>query len=289
MESDPASSLISVVITVRDEAPRLPRLLDSLRAQAGPWEVVVVVDSESRDASFAIAQEYAQRYPDRFRVVLRRTSRGMGRNVGARWARGSLLAFTDGDCYADPHWLERIRDGFRFSRIVAGRTEVVGPTAYRQLERVELYQAGSDVTYPSCNLAYERGLFEALHGFDPRFVTAEDIDLNLRAARLGVHVRFEPDAVIYHEARPTFVRFLYQAFWNGYGRKQLTEKHGQLWGQYRYRRLLARQSSALGAVRLAAALLGYFFRVVSAGPRRIGPTDDPSAGGMPRDLHRPPV
>jgi len=151
----------------------------------------------------------------------------------------------------------------------------VGRAAYANLERVELYQGGNDVTFPSCNLAYRRSLFLQLGGFDPRFITAEDIDLNLRAVQAGVHIRYIPEAIVYHRMRPTWFRFLYQAFWNGYGRKQLTEKHGTLWGNYRYRRLLTGQRTMLSWARLVAALTGYFTRVVTGGGRRLNRVPPP--------------
>lgn len=268
---DPRRPLISVVITVRNEERHLGQLLDSLLGQEGPFEVVVV-DAQSRDRTFEIAQGYARRHPDRVRVVRRPGSRGVGRNLGADAARGSLLAFIDGDCYADAGWLERLREGLGSAAVVAGRTVTVGKPRYGQLERVELFQSGYDVTYPTCNLAYRRALFDALGGFDPRFVTAEDIDLNLRAVRSGASIAFDPEAVVYHHMRTTFVRFLYQAFWNGYGRKQLTEKHGSLWGRYRVRRLLSGQRSVVAWARLVAAFAGYLVRVATARGRRLTPT-----------------
>jgi GT2 family glycosyltransferase len=139
------------------------------------------------------------------------------------------------------------------------------------LERVELFQRGNDVTYPSCNLAYRRSLFVALGGFDPRFITAEDIDLNLRAVERGATIRFAPRAIVQHQMRSTFVRFLLQAFWNGYGRKQLTEKHGSLWGNYRVRRLMSNQKTLISWVRLVAALVGYLCRVLTGFGERLAP------------------
>jgi len=185
-------------------------------------------------------------------------------------ARGEWIAFIDGDCFADSQWLKRLREGLAGASVVAGRTVIVGKPRYGTLERVELYQQGFDVTYPTCNLAYHRELFEQLGGFDPRFITAEDIDLNMRAVAGGAKIVYRPDAVVYHHMRTTFVRFLYQAFWNGYGRKQLTEKHGSLWGRYRVRQLIAGQRGVIAWARLTAALAGYVTRVATGGNRRLG-------------------
>jgi glycosyltransferase involved in cell wall biosynthesis len=262
--------LISVVITVRNEERNLGQLLDNLLAQEEPFEVVVV-ESESRDRTLAIATDYARRHPGLIRVFSHPGSRGIGRNAGVREAKGSLVAFTDGDCFPDAGWLRALRAAPATVGVLAGRTVPVGKPQYGRLERVELFQSGYDVTFPSCNLAYERSLFERLGGFDPRFITAEDIDLNLRAVAAGAAIRYVPEAVVYHHVRTTFLRFLYQAFWNGYGRKQLTEKHGSLWGRYRIRRLLSGQRTVVAWARLLAALAGYTTRVVTGGDRRIPP------------------
>ena len=264
----PDRPLISVVITVRNEERHLGRLLDSLLVQEPPFEVLVV-DALSRDRTFAIAEEWFAAHPGLGRAVQRYGSRGIGRNEGVRLARGECIAFIDGDCFADSAWLAQMREGFRSSDVVAGVTVPVGRTSYGQLERVELLQRGGDVTYPSCNLGYRKRLFERLGGFDPRFITAEDIDLNLRAVRSGASVLPLPGAVVYHAMRSTFARFLVQAFWNGYGRKQLTEKHGSLWGSYRVRRLLETQRSPTAMLRLLAAIGGYASRVLTGGGSRL--------------------
>jgi len=269
LASESASgALISVVTTVRNEEAHLGRLLDSLVGQEGPFEVVLV-DAESRDRTVAIAEAFARDHPGMLRVFVHPGSRGVGRNVGVHEARGAYVAFIDGDCFADTRWLATLRAALAPGVVVAGRTVTIGKPKYGQLERVELYQGGFDVTYPSCNLAYERSLFERLHGFDPRFITAEDIDLNLRAVDAGASIRYEPTAVVYHHMRETFVRFLYQAFWNGYGRKQLTEKHGNLWGRYRVRRLLSGQKGPIAWARLGAAFGGYLTRVLTGGGGRL--------------------
>jgi len=261
---------VSVVLTVRNEAPNIEQLLESLLVQEGPFEVVLV-DSESRDGTREMAEAFAARHPGVLRVFEREGSRGIGRNAGVHEAHGEFVAFIDGDCYADPQWLKQLREGLASSPVVAGRTVVVGKHRYGQLERVELMQKGFDVTFPSCNLAYRRELFLGLGGFDARFITAEDIDLNMRAVLAGASINYRPEAVVYHHMRTTFLRFLIQAFWNGYGRKQLTEKHGNLWGRYRVRRLITDQRGVMAWARLSAALAGYTTRVATGRKRRLRP------------------
>jgi glycosyltransferase involved in cell wall biosynthesis len=273
LASDAAKAplFLSVVVTVKNEERHVRRLLESLRDQEPPFEVVVV-DALSRDRTWSILQEFADADPNRYRVFRKFGSRGIGRNEAASQARGTHLAFTDGDCIADSRWLHGLREGLARSSVVAGRSVAIGSPQFAALERVELYQHGNDVTYPSCNLGYEKRLFQRLGGFDPRLITAEDIDLNLRAVRSGASITWMPEAIIYHHVRPTLVRFLYQAFWNGYGRKQLTEKHGSLWGNYRYSRLLQAQRTPIAFLRLSAAMTGYLSRVLTGFGERLTPT-----------------
>jgi glycosyltransferase involved in cell wall biosynthesis len=271
-----ARPLISIVITVKNEERHLARLLDSLVGQEPPIEIVLV-DALSHDRTFSIAQRFAEAHPGLLKAVRKFGSRGIGRNQGVALAQGELIAFIDGDCFADSLWVHRLREGFAQSDVLAGRTVAVGRSTYANLERVELFLKGSDVTFPSCNLAYRRALFERLNGFDPRFITAEDIDLNLRAVQGGAHIVYLEQAIVYHHHRITLFRFFLQAFWNGYGRKQLTEKHGSLWGSYRIRRLLSGQRTVLAWIRLVAAFSGYVSRVIVGGDQRLSPVLPPAS------------
>jgi glycosyltransferase involved in cell wall biosynthesis len=283
--SSPTPAFVSVVVTVKNEQRHIARLLESLLVQEPPFEVVVV-DALSRDRTWPILTRYAWEHPQLIRAVQQYGSRGIGRNTGVAAAKGEFVAFIDGDCFADSVWLSELRAALRESDVVAGKTVPVGSLQYGLLERVELFQRGNDVTFPSCNLAYRRSLFLALSGFDPRFITAEDIDLNLRAVERGARIQYVPSAVVYHTMRSTFVRFLYQAFWNGYGRKQLTEKHGSLWGNYRMRRLMSNQRSPTSWIRLSAALLGYFSRMLTGFGERLTPTvptENPRENGASAD------
>lgn len=255
MESDEG---ISVVITTLNMADYMPDLLDSLVSQEQPFEVIIV-DSLSTDNTAEIILSYAQDFPF-VRLVQKKCSRGEGRNIGVREAKYDHILFTDGDAIANAFWISKVRKMFlEGSKVVAGKAIQMGYQPFEKLERVELFFDDFDVTYPSVNLGFEKKLFQKIGGFDPVFVTAEDIDLNIRAVSAGAKIDYCPECVIYHRARSTVFGFLEQAFWNGFGRKQLTRKHKDVWSHFKASEIFKPEVINFWyIIRGASALVGYF-------------------------------
>jgi glycosyltransferase involved in cell wall biosynthesis len=260
--------LISIIITVRNEERNLPNLMDSLIAQEQPIEIIIV-DSASEDKTVEIAKSYAKRH-DFIKIFQHGGTRGESRNFGTRKASGEAFAFIDGDCIAHQLWIREMRKGLEDGDIVAGKTINIGNKAFEDLDRVELYYKGFDLTYPSCNLVYKKETFYKIDGFDSWFRTAEDIDLNYRAVDKGAKLIYNGNAMVYHRTRTNLLGFFKQAFWNGFGRKQLTLKHGRLWSNYKPVEMLKAHITFWYFARLGIALLGYFtckvFRHRSSGP-----------------------
>ena len=248
--------LISVIVTIRNEELHIRDLLDSLVTQQGPLEIVLV-DAFSTDGTIPIIRDYMKRY-ETIRLHMRGGTRGEGRNFGILEAKGEAVAFIDGDCVADPAWMREIRKDIGAGHeIVAGKTVRTGRAKFAQLSRVELFYQGVDLTFPSCNLAYKTDVVKEAGVFDTMFRTAEDIDLNYRAVRNGHKIHYDENAVVNHHERDTLVAFLKQAFWNGYGRKQLTLKHGRLWSNYSITNMIQHDISFWYLLRTTIALLGY--------------------------------
>jgi glycosyltransferase involved in cell wall biosynthesis len=248
--------LISVIVTIRNEEHHIRGLLDSLVAQEGPLEIIIV-DAYSTDDTQPTVHEYCRKH-DFICLYLQGGTRGEGRNFGIELAKGEAVAFIDGDCVADPAWLREIRKDLKAGHeIVAGKTIRTGKAQFAQLSRVELFYQGVDLTFPSCNLAYRTDVVKEAGEFDTLFRTAEDIDLNYRAVRNGHKIHFNDKAIVNHHERDTLVAFLKQAFWNGYGRKQLTLKHGRLWSNYSVTNMIQHDMSFWYLLRTSIALLGY--------------------------------
>src|SRR2546426_3695144 len=97
-----------------------------------------------------------------------------------RKAKGDVVAFVDGDAIANPFWLKEIRPGLVHTSIVAGRTIQIGYRPFEELERVELIVKGTDVTYPSSNLAYRKSVLDEIGGVAEGFITPADGDPHRR-------------------------------------------------------------------------------------------------------------
>lgn len=59
---------VSVVVIVYNDEKRLPTAVQSVLNQALRSVEAVIVDDHSSDGSFAVAQRFAERYPDRVRA-----------------------------------------------------------------------------------------------------------------------------------------------------------------------------------------------------------------------------
>ena len=107
----PGTDLVSVVVGLRDANCFLREAIDSVFDQTHEcWELLLIGDG-STGANTAIAETFAERYPDRVRYVHHHgdggESAGALRSLGLERARGRFVAFLDADGVWLPHKLER--------------------------------------------------------------------------------------------------------------------------------------------------------------------------------------
>lgn len=118
MEGIPGS--VSVVVACRDRHELLRDCLGSVRRNRHAAREIIVVDSASRhpERTEKVARDAGARF---LRVDI--PGAGIARNIGARAARGDLIAFTDDDAIVDEGWLGALVDAFGDPSACA----VVGP------------------------------------------------------------------------------------------------------------------------------------------------------------------
>ena len=200
---------ISVVVPTHNRAERMLRLLDALADQAvsEPFEVVVV-DDASDDGTVDRLHEAPSRYPFELEVVRSEINTGPAgaRNRGWKAAHGDVVAFTDDDCVPDSRWLATLVSGLDRADIAVGRTRppddqlpLIGPfSSYLDI--------GHNQSFSTCNIAYRRGVLEAMGGFDEAafaWPNGEDTDLGLRSTGAGYDDAYVPEALVWHDVGPS--------------------------------------------------------------------------------------
>jgi cellulose synthase/poly-beta-1,6-N-acetylglucosamine synthase-like glycosyltransferase len=215
-----------VIIPAWNAVKTLPRTLAALCEQTYPADriEVIVVDDGSTDGTAEVARVSGAR-------VLCQAHRGpaAARNLGARAASGDIVLFTDADCVPTTSWVERMLAPFSDPEVVGvkGRyrtrqRSLVARFAQAEFEdRYRRQQRGPTIDLvDSYSAAFGRSAFLAVGGFDERFPTAnnEDVELSYRLTEQGARLMFAPDAVVYHRHPETLARYLRVKFGRGYWR-----------------------------------------------------------------------
>ncbi len=143
------------------------------------------------------------------------------RDMGAKLARGTILAFTDDDAYPDPLWLDKavellcssedigavggpgvtpLHDSFwqRISGNVYASLWMSGGYRKRYIPVGKIHE---DYDLPSVNLIVKREIFERVGGFDSTYYPGEDTKLCLAIKNLGYRILYSPEIMVWHHRR----------------------------------------------------------------------------------------
>jgi glycosyltransferase involved in cell wall biosynthesis len=208
-----ASPLVSVIVPAYDVADYIGEALNSVFAQSlADFEIIVVNDgSPDTEKLERILAPYMSRI-----VYLKQENRGVGgaRNTGIKAAKGTLLAFLDGDDVWLPNYLEvqvaRIQadptidvlypnvlmfggsldDGEEFMTVCPSSGEVT-------FERLLLQQCNVS----NCSIARRETIVRA-GLFDESLRSVEDFDLWLRVIKQGGRIAYHHDVLARYRRRP---------------------------------------------------------------------------------------
>ncbi|MBI4894346.1 MAG: glycosyltransferase [Candidatus Aenigmarchaeota archaeon] len=227
---------VSILIASRNARDDLPKLFASLGKISYPKSMyeVVFVDDGSTDGSWEIARKFGARV---FRFKERR-GRAEARNKALRLAKHPLVAWIDSDCeIADRDWIQNMM------KHIGGKVVGVAGNQLRPrsgLSRVLWYLPGTAYTagHPgpasfaptTSSLFLKKPLLE-VGGFDPKMITAEDLEICWRLGERGYRFVKTNEAEIYHNFRSTMTGFERQQFERGEFGAYLFRKYdrGVLW------------------------------------------------------------
>lgn len=208
---------VSVVISTHNRCTSLPTALEGLARQpaAPPFEIIIV-DNNSKDATSEVVEAWRASCPHPVRYVFE-PQQGLpyARNAGIAAARAPIVAFTDDDVEVAPEWVAAIVRAFGRRPdvdVVGGKVlprwtegqppawfskRLLAPLALQDKgeEPVPVHAGNAAPCLIGANFAFRRDVFERVGAFDPRYVRAQDREIQLRLWRAGCQGLYVPDIV----------------------------------------------------------------------------------------------
>lgn len=190
---------VSIIVPVYNEEKYLDKCLDSLLKQTYKNIEIIVVDDGSCDNSAEIAREFPVTY-----LFQDHQGAAMARNLGAKKAKGEILAFADADMVFDNNYIRSMVDPIlqkkaigTFSKInYVANPENVWSQCYNINLNLNIHLRTSP-DHPNESPIYStmlKKVFEKVEGFD-NIGYGEDI---IFSQKLQAKSKAAPGAIYYH-------------------------------------------------------------------------------------------
>lgn len=209
-----STPFVSVIIPVFNDPENLAKCLQSLEEQTYPKSSyeVIVVDNGSEESIEPIVAQFGQAQAQ----FESRPGSYVARNKGMSTAKGSIFAFVDSDCTADPDWIEKgVAHLLRVPNCgsVSGSVDVFvrdpeHPTivelydsvmAFPQKHYVEVGKYGG-----AGNLFAFKSVFEKVGYFRQDLKSGGDFEWGQRVFSHGYEQVYADNVRVHHPARRTF-------------------------------------------------------------------------------------
>lgn len=197
----------SIIVPTYNNQDTIKECIIALKKQTVPknlYEIIIVNDG-SNDKTVEILTTIS----DIKVISIENSGPAVARNIGVKYAKGSIVVFTDADCKPVYDWLEQMVSSFENEDIIAVKgiykseqKELVSRFVQREYEfKYERMKKQKYIDFvDTYSAAYRKDGFLANNGFDENFrrPSVEDQELSFRLARKGYHMIFQPNAKVFH-------------------------------------------------------------------------------------------
>lgn len=233
MNSETIQSLISVIIPTMNSARTILKVMNALVHQSFKNFEIIVVDGGSKDNTVNIVKKFFSKndaFAKRVLIISNKEydNPAKAKNIGAKVAKGRILAFLDSDCVPPPDWLEKIYSFFssffnftNYSRKYV-KVGAIGATylpprqdirdfnyiLYKTMQnplvsggtaQVKRYRKVREVSnIPGGNLIIPKHIFESVGGFNEELYYCEDVDICYRIKLAGYKILYIPGLEVMH-------------------------------------------------------------------------------------------
>jgi len=177
---------LSIIIPTFNEEKYLPKLLESIKKQVYTNYEIIVADNNSKDRTRQIAKEYRCR-------LTKGGAPAVGRNNGAKLAKGRLLLLLDADFILPENFLESCIEEFKKRKLDVA-TCLFKIKNKKLIDKLILFSGNililsAQYFDPHSTGAFvlcKKIIFNKLKGFDEKLKQAEDHDFVKRSSKIGI-------------------------------------------------------------------------------------------------------
>jgi len=187
----------SIIVPTR-RGEHIYKLIEKLNQQIFKDFELIIVDSgtEKRDTIYGLCN-FKVKYI--FKEDIGATK---ARNLGIKYARGKMIAFTDDDCQPDHTWLRSAKEYFKNDNIVGleGYIYTDDNKLNDSKYRIVTNKGFEGIGFMTANLFIRHDIIEKIGGFDERFDNPhfrEDTDIAWRAQNYG-YIPYGKNVCVYH-------------------------------------------------------------------------------------------
>jgi glycosyltransferase involved in cell wall biosynthesis len=228
----------SVIIPVYNRPGEVEELLASLCKQTYSNFEIVLIEDGSSETSQSVYEKYSSQLSIQY-FFKPNSGPGPSRNFGFTKAKGDYFVMFDSDCVVPPEYFLVVDRHLAKQPLDIWGGPDRGHGDFTLLQQAMAYSMSSVLTTGgirgakksvgsfqprSFNMGMSRNAYEKTGGFKfDRF--AEDIELSLRAPKLGLKAGLIAEAFVYHKRRATLEQFFKQVSNFGKGRVQVGRAH----------------------------------------------------------------
>ena len=227
---------LSIGILAYNEEAFLPNLLNDMKSQKYPHELIeiVLIDSCSEDNTKKIMMEFKEDNSDFYSVQILdnpKKIQAAGWNVAIKNFTGDVLVRIDGHTKVTPQFSQRVMDNIQDGEMVVGgirpciiEENTVWSDILLQTENslfgssINSSRRGTEKSYVKTmfHAAYRREVFEKVGLFNEKLLRTEDNEFHYRIRKAGYKLCYDPTIISYQYARNDFKKMVKQKYGNGY-------------------------------------------------------------------------
>lgn len=235
------SGEIGAVVIGRNEGQRL---VNCLRSMQGEVDLLIYVDSGSTDGSLeaaeALGAETLLLSAELPFTAARARNAGFER-IMARPDAPEFVQFVDGDCTLEPGYLTHAAKALaaddRLGLVTGWRAEIhPDASIYNEMCHFEWHRPAGEILACGGDMMVRARAFEAVGGFNPEVIAAEDDEFCTRLRKAGHILKRLPIPMTHHDANMTrFSQWWSRATRTGHGFEQVNDLHPEYFVRERRR------------------------------------------------------